>query len=628
MYQNMCIYDETIGTQNKEYLIGNDYENHWQSRQDVWRLAKNGTIRIINASINRNGQITVLNKNRSRVQIYAMNCLQRYNDCINYGVQVDILRILQKDMSNVLKDKETVGTIELCNHILKLMKSYLSYVKGIKHEHRVLGVDFKYGENSKGITVNKQCLDQYNDCVQRLISYHVINNTNTEDVYETLKTIVVQLGRLYNARSIDYSIRKNRCETVLSILDTMQQCIEYNILTHELITAYMTDVCVEYTKLLDAINSGCVYELNIRILTDDEREDILQKSLQLWDKRLGQYRTWIGNNKKRINDLCTRYKDQANELMNAFDKLKVTYTEYNDILENNYKRAELWKKYIRIKDTKTDNNYDYINDVLQLFRDLAAITTGVIGLAAGATMPVLAGLNITSAAAGLGQLYRKKTRDVYKEQLDKTANQLIDKYTSSLTRADIDIIRYICDYNWINQKLYIENEKARKKKIEIFRQIKINKINEQIKQDVYGQVTIKSNTYLQYLFDMQMFWNNLYTDTDIIGQMHSANGSMYWADVFVTVWLAAYECCMNNVDLKRFQYQRSFDIIFWTVIQDLAKLKTYRGKVDDNRDNIEYYESIKNYCNSKYNRYFMNKNETHNKVIIPKYIIKASSTTD
>lgn len=61
MQQNMCIYDETIGIQNKKYLIGNDYDHHWQSRQDVWRLAKNGTIHIINANINSNGQITVLN---------------------------------------------------------------------------------------------------------------------------------------------------------------------------------------------------------------------------------------------------------------------------------------------------------------------------------------------------------------------------------------------------------------------------------------------------------------------------------------------------------------------------------------------------------------------------------------
>lgn len=621
MQQNMCIYDETIGIQNKEYLIGNDYDHHWQSRQDVWRLAKNGTIRIINANINSNGQITVLNKNRSRLQLYAMDSLQRYNECIRYGVQVNILKILQKDMDDAFYDNETAGTIELCNHILKLMRSYLSYVKGIKHEHKVLGLNFKYGENSKGITVNKQCLDQYNSCIQRLISYHVINNNNSDDVYETLKTTVVQLGRMYNARSIDYNIRKNKCKTVLGIVDTIQQCIEYNVLTQELIVAYMTDVCMEYTKLFDSINNGWQYELNIKILTDDEREDILQKQLQLWDKRLDQYRNWIGSNRKKINDLCNKYNDQANELMNAFDKLKVTSEEYDDILESNYKRAELWKKYIRI--TK-DKPADYINDAVQMLKNLGKIVEATAGLATGATQIGQVGQAAMKASTDMYQIYKKRARDTAKEQLDETANQLIDKYVSSLTRADADIIRYICDYNWVNQKLYNASEKASKQKIGLFRQIKYNSIHDQIQKCVADQVTIKSNTYLQYLFDMQMNWSNLYTDTDIIGQNRSASGSVHWADVFVTVWLATYECCMNNIDLERFQYQRSFDIIFWTVIQDLAKLKTYRGKTNDNRDSIAYYESIKNYSNSKYRRYFMNKIETNNQVVIPKYIIKTS----
>lgn len=624
MQQNMCIYDETIGIQNKKYLIGNDYDHHWQSRQDVWRLAKNGAIRIINANINSNGQITVLNKNRSRLQLYAMDSLQRYNECIRYGVQVNILKILQKDMNDAFYDNETAGTIELCNHILKLMRSYLSYVKGIKHEHNVLGLNFKYGENSKGITVNKQCLDQYNNCIQRLISYHVINNNNSDDVYETLKTMIVQLGRMYNARSIDYNIRKNRCKTVLGIVDTIQQCIEYNVLTQELIVTYMTDVCMEYTKLFDSINNGWQYELNIKILTDDEREDILQKSLQLWDKRLDQYRNWIGSNRKKINDLCNKYNDQANELMNAFDKLKVTSEEYDDILESNYKRAELWKKYIRI--TK-DKPADYMGDTVQMLKNLGKIVEATAGLATGATQVGQVGQAAMKASTDMYQIYKKRARDTTKEQLDETANQLIDKYMSSLTRADADIIRYICDYNWINQKLYNENEKASKKKIGIFRQIKYNNIHDQIQKCVADQVTIKSNTYLQYLFDMQMNWSNLYTDPDIIGQNRSASGSVYWADIFVTVWLAAYECCMNNIDLERFQYQRSFDIIFWTVIQDLAKSKTYRGKTNDNRNNITYYESIKTYSNYKYRRYFMNKIETNNQVIIPKYIIKTSSNS-
>lgn len=551
-----------------------------------------------------------------------MDSLQRYNECIRYGVQVNILKILQKDMDDAFYDNETAGTIELCNHILKLMRSYLSYVKGIKHEHNVLGLNFKYGENSKGITVNKQCLDQYNNCIQRLISYHVINNNNSDDVYETLKTTIVQLGRMYNDRSIDYNIRKSRCKTVLGIVDTIQQCIEYNVLTQELIVTYMTDVCMEYTKLFDSINNGWQYELNIKILTDDEREDILQKSLQLWDKRLDQYRNWIGSNRKKINDLCNKYNDQANELMNAFDKLKVTSEEYDDILESNYKRAELWKKYIRI--TK-DKPADYVGDTVQMLKNLGKIVEATAGLATGATQVGQVGQDAMKASTDMYQIYKKRARDTTKEQLDKTANQLIDKYMSSLTRADADIIRYICDYNWINQKLYNENEKASKKKIGIFRQIKYNNIHDQIQKCVADQVTIKSNTYLQYLFDMQMNWSNLYTDPDIIGQNRSASGSVYWADIFVTVWLAAYECCMNNIDLERFQYQRSFDIIFWTVIQDLAKSKTYRGKTNDNRNNITYYESIKTYSNYKYRRYFMNKIETNNQVIIPKYIIKTSS---
>ena len=618
----MCIYDETIGIQNKKYLIGNDYNHHWQSRQDVRRLAKNGTVCIINADINDNWQITVINKNRSRVWLYAISSLQRYNDCINYGVQVNVLKLLQSDMSQSIEDNETAGSIELFNHILRLMKSYLSYVKCIKYKHSVFGIPFERGENSKSINVSKQCIDQYNSCIQELIGYHIITSSDSNDVHNTLKTTITWLGRVYNSRSIDYNIRKNKCKTVLSIVDTIQQCIEYNVLTQELIVAYMTDVCVEYTKLFDSINNGWQYELNIKILTDDEREDILQKRLQLWDKRLDQYRTWVGSNRKKINDLCNKYNDQANELMNAFDKLKVTSEEYDDILESNYKRAELWKKYIRI--TK-DKPADHMDDTIQMLKNLGSIAEATAGLATGTTQIGQVGQAAMKASTDMYQIYKKRARDTTKEQLDETTNQLIDKYMSSLTRADADIIRYICDYNWINQKLYNENEKASKKKIGIFRQIKYNNIHDQIQKCVADQITIKSNTYLQYLFDMQMFWGNLYTDTDIIGQTHSTSGSMYWADIFVTVWLAAYECCMNNIDLERFQYQRSFDIIFWTVIQDLAKSKTYRGKTNDNRNNITYYESIKTYSNYKYRRYFMNKIETNNQVIIPKYIIKTSS---
>lgn len=608
--QRTAIYG---GGSDKLYLIGNPFSATWRERKLIWDTMRRGNIVVKNAVANSNGTITITNKSYSELYRYMLLVLDMYKNLDRYKQfnasidrvksqavkiepTVNVLNILY-ELTNQYRSysetsKRTVGKIEVQQHILKMMKIYLQYVKDTKCKSiNLLKIIPANLQSKKSVIIdpNTNFTSAIRNSVDNLNNLSNINlqaDALMQDI-QKLNTVINILLDLTNKSDIDFQNSIQIEKAAVSILYAMANGMRYNALAQEMINRYIVDLQIDYGNYIEATLKNQNPQLTMKVLDDRERSFKIDSILQFFKKDYDEYNAWIIRNKNRINKICDEYQQQVTGLIDAFSELHKQCKNYKSILNSNYKSAERWLRYARVVD-ETKSVHEQSDALLLLDNIVNSSSKTFTGI---------------MTDFGVSLLNKKRARA--KEVLDRDAVKLIEKYQNEITQADADVIHYIYDYMSL-VAIWNKNKNP----------FKNNKTRAEVENQMSSQYTVIRHTYLSILLQIQILYD-MSRDIDI-------QTGMCGLETFITIWIAAYLCYQNNIDHSQIKAQRDLDILFWLIVQDLAVDRTYRGKNDKSK-NICFYESIKQMSNNIYYTNFRNKKETKHSIDVSRYIIESQS---
>lgn len=604
------IFDQTRQNRSdKLYLIGNPFSATWRERKLIWDTMRRGNIVVKNAVANSNGTITITNKSYSELYRYMLLVLDMYKNLDRYKQfnasiarvksqsvkiepTVNVLNILY-ELTNQYRSysetsKRTLGKIEVQQHILKMMKIYLQYVKDTKCKSinllKIIPANLQ-SKKSVIIAPNAELISAIRNSVNNLNNLSNINiqaDDLIQDV-QKLNTVINILLDLTNKSNIDFQNSIQIEKASVSVLYAMANGMRYNALAQEMINRYIVDLQIDYGNYIEATLKNQNPQLTMKVLDDRERSFKIDSILQFFKKDYDEYNTWIIRNKNRIDRVCDKYQQQVTGLIDAFSELHKQCKNYKSILNSNYRSAEKWLMYARVVD-ETKSIHEQSDALLLLDNIVNSSSKTFTGI---------------MTDFGVSLLNKKRARA--KEVLDRDAAKLIEKYQNEITQADADVIHYIYDYMGL-VAIWNKNKNP----------FKNNKTRAEVEDKMSVQYTVIRHTYLSILLQLQLMYD-MSRDIDI-------QTGMCGLDTFIKIWIAAYLCHQNNINHSQIKAQRDLDILFWLIVQDLAVDHTYRGKNDKSK-NICFYESIKQMSNNIYYTNFRNKKETKNSIDVSRYII-------